>query len=245
MTSQTSPARVEAPLPSNIVPKATKTQKGEDARDRILQASIEEFAAQGYNGASTREIAARSSANISALSYYFGGKQQLYKAAIDHIICVTNSAFIPIINRANEALANSALSPTSLREILIIYVNDLCKVFLLGATEIGWQSSWSILLARSEFEPPDGDAWAFRSTSALLLAPLVDLIYRILNRPSADEECRIIAVALIGQITAFRPLPNGEMGSMGWNNVDPERLLKIQDRLAKNCLAIFDAAEDG
>ena len=52
------------------------------ARERILTAALEVFAARGFEGARTREIAARAGANLGLLSYYFDGKEPLWRAAV-------------------------------------------------------------------------------------------------------------------------------------------------------------------
>jgi len=52
------------------------------ARERLLEAALEVFAERGFEGARTREIAARAGANLGLLSYYFGDKLALWKAAV-------------------------------------------------------------------------------------------------------------------------------------------------------------------
>lgn len=54
-------------------------------RERILEASVECFAKQGFAGTSTRTLAAAAGVNIATLAYHFKGKEGLYKAAIDTI----------------------------------------------------------------------------------------------------------------------------------------------------------------
>ena len=52
---------------------------------RILDAAQEVFAAKGFEGASTREIAARAEVNISSLHYHWESKETLYVAVFEHI----------------------------------------------------------------------------------------------------------------------------------------------------------------
>ncbi len=55
------------------------------ARKCILQAAAQLFARLGLDKCSTREIAKASDSNISLISYYFGGKEGLYKEVMrDH-----------------------------------------------------------------------------------------------------------------------------------------------------------------
>ena len=59
---------------------ATGYRKGEETRQRILEAALQVFATTGYNGASTRQITESAGVTLPALRYYFGGKEGLYKA---------------------------------------------------------------------------------------------------------------------------------------------------------------------
>jgi len=52
------------------------------ARERILVAALQVFAEQGFDGARTRDIAERAGANLGLLTYYFEGKENLWRAAV-------------------------------------------------------------------------------------------------------------------------------------------------------------------
>jgi TetR/AcrR family transcriptional regulator len=52
---------------------------------RILAAAEQHFATQGMAGARTDEIAAAAHANKAMLYYYFGNKQQLHRAVLEHL----------------------------------------------------------------------------------------------------------------------------------------------------------------
>jgi AcrR family transcriptional regulator len=52
------------------------------ARERILRAALEVFAEHGFDGARTRDIAERAGANLGLLTYYFEGKEKLWRAAV-------------------------------------------------------------------------------------------------------------------------------------------------------------------
>ena len=54
-----------------------------ETRDRILQAALKEFAAEGLAGARTDRITAAAGVNKAALFYYFGNKEKLYEAAVE------------------------------------------------------------------------------------------------------------------------------------------------------------------
>lgn len=49
---------------------------------RLLEAAGEEFAAKGYESARVRSICERAGANLAAVNYHFGDKEQLYVQAV-------------------------------------------------------------------------------------------------------------------------------------------------------------------
>jgi TetR/AcrR family transcriptional regulator, regulator of cefoperazone and chloramphenicol sensitivity len=54
---------------------------GAEARQLLLHAALRLFSEKGFSKTSTREIALAAGANIGAISYYFGDKAGLYRAA--------------------------------------------------------------------------------------------------------------------------------------------------------------------
>src|SRR2546427_12683713 len=70
---------------------------------RILGAAEEVFAARGYQGASTREIAARAGVNISSLHYHWESKETLYFAVFrnifDRIVDLLQNTLPPLLAR--------------------------------------------------------------------------------------------------------------------------------------------------
>ncbi len=60
--------------------RQTATEDGTQAR--ILDAALAVFAERGFEGARTRDIADRAGANLGLLTYYFGDKETLWRAAV-------------------------------------------------------------------------------------------------------------------------------------------------------------------
>lgn len=64
----------------------------ERTRREILDVAISEFARHGYAGARVDEIAAKTRTSKRMLYYYFGGKEQLYTAALEQVYAVARQA---------------------------------------------------------------------------------------------------------------------------------------------------------
>jgi len=52
--------------------------------ERILHAAYELFAAEGFDGATTQEICTLAQANIAAVNYHYGSKENLYRAVWEY-----------------------------------------------------------------------------------------------------------------------------------------------------------------
>ncbi|MFF0270447.1 TetR/AcrR family transcriptional regulator [Kribbella sp. NPDC004536] len=55
----------------------------ERSKQYLLDAAVVEFGLHGFSGARVSEIAARAGVNKQLISYYFGGKEGLYRAVAD------------------------------------------------------------------------------------------------------------------------------------------------------------------
>ena len=70
-----------------------RQERSRQSRSRILDVAITIFAQRGYSGASTREIADAAEVNQGLVTYYFGSKQALWRAAIDHALAEYRNTF--------------------------------------------------------------------------------------------------------------------------------------------------------
>ena len=54
-------------------------------RARIIKAAMDEFASRGFKGASMDAIASRTRTTRAMINYYFGSKEKLYLAVLEHV----------------------------------------------------------------------------------------------------------------------------------------------------------------
>ncbi|HYT47327.1 MAG TPA: TetR/AcrR family transcriptional regulator [Burkholderiales bacterium] len=62
-----------------------KPKAPEANRASIVRAAIDEFAARGFKGASMDAIAARTHTTRALINYYFGSKEKIYLAVLEHV----------------------------------------------------------------------------------------------------------------------------------------------------------------
>ena len=64
-------------------PQRNRSDDETPTRDHILAVALEAFSELGFDGASTRTIAARAGVNQGLIPYYFGTKETLWREAVD------------------------------------------------------------------------------------------------------------------------------------------------------------------
>lgn len=164
-----------------------RPRDGDPAQTRreILKAAEESFAAAGFVGATTRQVAARAGVNVATLHYHFGNKERLYRAVLESSV----SGEIPP--------ASAASAPA---ERLASVVESLWK--------LGWERpslSRLSLLHRlaGPASPPGGEPDPHEDPRAELLAKtLADVSAK--SALPADEAARFVLILLDGALVAAR-----------------------------------------
>jgi AcrR family transcriptional regulator len=87
-----------------------------DIREALLQSALIEFGAKGFDGASTRAIAARIEAHQPQINYHFESKEALWAASVDYVFGLLGEAL-------GGALPDNVASAT---------VSDLARSFAEG-----------------------------------------------------------------------------------------------------------------
>ncbi len=73
-------------------PRRATRPSADATRERILDAALELFSELSFDGATTREIAARAGVTQPLLNYHFSSKDELWRAATDRLFETLNAA---------------------------------------------------------------------------------------------------------------------------------------------------------
>jgi TetR/AcrR family transcriptional regulator, regulator of cefoperazone and chloramphenicol sensitivity len=165
-------------------PQPRARSDGEASRQRLLLAALRLFAGQGFARTSIREIAAAAHVNVGAISYYFGDKQGLYRAAFTEPL---GSARDDIPLFSNPAL--------SLREALL----GLFTGFVAPLKQCEDVRLCTRLHMREMVEPTG--LWAEEINTGIrpYQQALVDLLRRHLGLPAEDDALHRLAFSIVAQ----------------------------------------------
>lgn len=81
----------------------SRAEQRDQTREGILAAAVHEFAQRGYDGTTTRTIAARAGVTQGLLTYHFPSKDALWRAAADQIFQTVRTEIIGPLAESDES----------------------------------------------------------------------------------------------------------------------------------------------
>ncbi|HTW72184.1 MAG TPA: CerR family C-terminal domain-containing protein [Acetobacteraceae bacterium] len=224
-----------SPDPAALRLRPPVQQRGEDTRLRILQAALEVFAAEGYEGASTRTLAQRAGVNLPALQYYFGNKEGLYRAVIDMLGETLERRIAPVTEQVRAGLANGSIPRRQALDLLCRML-DAFVGLVTDQTSSDWEARASFY-ARAEIESQAALDTLHQRVLRQIIEPCALLVSQLAGEPPDTEQTLLRTVALIGQVTVFCSAKAHR--AMGWRELDEHRVQAIQAVVREHTRAIF------
>jgi AcrR family transcriptional regulator len=217
-------------------PEAGGYARGEETRARIITTALRVFGEEGFNKASTRQIAADAGVNPPALQYYFGGKEGLHRACAQFIIDRMLNIVSPALMRARD------LKPAAQREQAIDALCGVLDAMADGLVAAG-SESWSRFITRGKADGAGPAIGMLRANISLpILQTLTQLIARATGGDPGDEVMRIRALAIFGQVSTFHTNRESTIEVLKWPDFDAERLQMIKTVIREHTRAILDAS---
>lgn len=201
-------------------------KKGEETRQRILDAALKAFGGASFKSVTTRQIAKVSRVSLPTLQYYFGDKEGLYRACAVAIVERYRRHTTTAAAEAAEALKADSSAGTA-RVQLKALIGALAGL-LVGSTEA---EGWAHFVTRELRDPGP----AFEILYEKLWRPGVEitarLIARILGSSENDPAARIQALLLISSLLAFQSGRSISLRTMHWSTIGPQELAMVLSTL--------------
>jgi AcrR family transcriptional regulator len=185
-----------------------KPKAPEANRAGIVAAAIDEFAARGFKGASMDAIAARTHTTRAMINYYFGSKEQVYQAVLEH--CYSE------IRHAESFLDLEDLAPVDAMRRIVEFTFDYY---------LSHQYFVRIVIAENQAK---GRHLKKLKTMGILNRPILDLLSRVIARGQAGGVFRKglnpldvhMAIAALGNFNVshqhtFSAIFGRDMGAKG------------------------------
>lgn len=126
-------------------PSSAPSSSGDATRHRLLTAALVEFAAHGYDGASTRAIAERAGVHQPLINYHFRSKADLWRASVSALFDELAAELAPLA--AAEA-ASPEQDEVRLRALIDVLVHfaakrpELNRIMVAEATADSVRLAW-------------------------------------------------------------------------------------------------------
>jgi len=215
------------------LPRGSQPSPADQTRAALIRAALRLFGRQGFDGTSTREIAALANANIGSIAYHFGGKEGLRAACANYIVETIGS----VAGAAMAEPADDAHGPEAARARLNTVLEAMVG-FIVARPEAG---EFVQFVLRELSQPSE----ALDIIYAGVFEPVHKRLCRIWAEASGEDaesqRTRITIFTLIGQVVYFRIARAAVMRRMDWNGLGPAEAAEIISVIGSNIEAILAA----
>jgi len=178
----------------------SEIQKSEvqTTRERLLLAALKSFGHRDYDSVSTREIVEMAGANISAISYHFGGKKGLYLATAEYLAEQIQAEMKPLIEEIHQQLEKA--DQEECRQLISQLIQGLVHQLLFG--ELSEDAAG--LIFREQNHPTKAFDFLYEKFMLPMHKTYSILVGKILNSDPESQQILLLTHSLIGQIVIYR-----------------------------------------
>ncbi|HWK69131.1 MAG TPA: CerR family C-terminal domain-containing protein [Rhizobiaceae bacterium] len=204
----------------------------EQTRRALVAAALRLFGEKGFEGTSTRDIAAAASANIGSIAYHFGGKEGLRAACaafiVETIQAVAAQALAVEDVPASETAAADRLE-TAIRRMVgfVIARPEAGAIVQFVLRELAHPTAALDTIYDGVFEPTH--------------RRLCELWAEATGEDAESDRTKITVFTMIGQVIYFRIGREAVMRRMGWSEIGPKEANAVASVAVDNLAAVLAA----
>ena len=221
---------------NSAVPRRVRLSPADRTRAALIHAALQLFGRQGFEGTSTRQIAALAKANIGSIAYHFGGKEGLRAACANHIVETIGS----VAGAAMAEATGDMHGPEAARARLSTTLEAMVG-FIVARPEAG---EFVQFVMRELSQPSEALDIIYDGVFEPVHQRLCGIWAEASGEDAESERTRITIFTLIGQVVYFRIARAAVMRRMGWDHVGPAEAANIVSVVGDNIEAILAARKD-
>ena len=199
-------------------------------RDQLIEVAIAKFGRCGFDGVGTREIAASVGTPMSSITYHFGGKEGLYRAAAEHIFEFLHEHVAP---RMDDLPTHDA-TPEQRVEII-------CKVLRrIGTFMLSEDSApFALFIGREQQDPSPDVIELMREWIMPMISALVAQVHVV--RPDLDEnQAKATSLYLFGMAVTLRHSRASIRLLLDEEDLSPASQTMLLDQLQANARFVLE-----
>lgn len=207
-----------------------QTMEKTDTRASLIEAGLHFFGRQGFEGTSTRQLAARANTNVASIAYHFGGKAGLRAACLAAV--VDRVAEVMDGSDGIEVPTSQAQAAAQIERLIRAFVS-----LIVGSPEA--QAMVAFLLREIS-----GSGESAKAVYSNFVEPrhtaLCSLWAAATGRSPDDPQVKLAVFSLIGQVVYFRIASPFVSRRMGWPAIGTGETGQITQTVIAN---LHDAIE--
>lgn len=196
---------------------------GNETRARLLESAGEVFAEYGFRHAKVQDICQRAQANVAAINYHFGGKEQLYQAVI-HYALEADEAFLP-------SLAGTPEGPPEAR------LRQFIEAFLFGMLSSEHPTWHSKLISHEMSDPTSALDLVVEHLVRPIHNTLSAIVRELLGAAANPDEAEFFTACVISQCVIYHHSKEVVIRMNPNLRFDAAALQQLADRIARFSLA--------
>ena len=170
-----------------------------DAKQRLIEAGLEIFGTFNLEGATTRQLAERAGVNQAAIPYYFGGKEGLYHATVEHFFSVHAPSIQSVVKEIESRLAADSIERTEALNLLKKLLEQMLEILLRQQTN----RSFGRIIIREQMQPTKAFDLIYERVIRHVHEAISALLAIVLDRKPDDRTVILRAQMIVGQILVF------------------------------------------
>lgn len=204
-----------------------------DSKERLLQAAEELFCLVGFQHATVREICQRAQVNGAMVTYYFGGKEQLYRMVLERSLTESlKKPHVRVTNNAHRAKPEERLRAFIAEFLSYALANDPAR------------ARTRLLVMRELAEPSPAFDWVLEK-----MRPVADdveaMVREFLGSRARDEDVRWCAQSIIGQCLHYRSHRPALERMYPFQQYGPADIQRLADHITRFSLAALRSLQGG
>jgi TetR/AcrR family transcriptional regulator, regulator of cefoperazone and chloramphenicol sensitivity len=207
-----------------------------DSADQLLRVALDLFGRNGFDGTSTRDIASAAGKPMSAITYHFGGKDELYLAVARYLAARIGANLAPALAAAPAAMED--YGPAEAR----LQIHRIVEAFI-AMMVTPESASWAPYILREQMEPTPAFEELFRTLMGPTIERLTGMIRRVSLKRLSIAEARLRVIALFGQVLVFRSCRAAVLRSNAWDEIGTKEAELIRTVIRGHLDAILDSLE--
>lgn len=212
--------------------KVQDNMRSQATREALMKAGIKLFGEHGFDGTSTRALAAAAGANVASIAYHFGGKDGLRRACAEGIARKLGGVIEPVLDQAG-----ADPDPETAATILERTAATMTRFILTGPET----ETMVPFLLREVARPGEVLDIVYEGVMRPVHAHVCALWAAATGGEPESEETKLAVFAAIGQVLYFRIGREIICRRMGWTTMGADEADRVAAVVTGNFRAIIAA----